>query len=75
MLLQLQCSCGGQCVAQLRELLFQLSQPILGSLGGRPVHNQASDIGLLVGDVTPEVGYLPIRCVRLVHGRNMLTEA
>ena len=78
MLLHLGSSSGD---SHLHELLFQLSQPILGRLGGRPVHNHASDVSLLVGDVAPEVGYLPIHCgaatggVRLIHEEKLFADA
>src|SRR5215510_7114162 len=39
MLLQLRCSSGDPPLSQLHELLFHLSQPVLGGLGGSPVHN------------------------------------
>jgi hypothetical protein len=42
--------------SQVRKLLFQLSQPVFGSLGRRPLHDHAPDVCFLVSDAPLGVG-------------------
>jgi hypothetical protein len=42
--------------SEVHELLFQLSQPVFGSLGRRPLHDHAPDVCCLVSDAPLGVG-------------------